>query len=175
MERFSRMAIASAIRSATATWRARGVFATRAATASVLISAGGRTTPGATALTRTFGPMATARLRTRALIAAFAAACGTCVGHACVAATSETKRMDPDERASAGAAACARKNAARGPARKTASQSERDTEENGFGIQGDAACTRASRRGGEEGEEDEEEKREEEKTASRSAWGAPSA
>src|SRR5664279_4586045 len=170
MERFSRIAIAIAVRSAMATWRASGVFATRAAIASALISAGGRTTPGATALTRTDGPMATARLRTRALMAAFAAACGMCVGHACVAATSETKRMDPAARVSAGAAACARKNAARGPARKIASQSETETEENGFGIHGDAAWTRASRPGAgeedggaDEGEDEEEGKREEEK------------
>src|SRR5450759_2424097 len=142
--------MAIAVRSATSTLRARGVFATRAAIASALMSAGGMTTPGAIAFTRTSGPSATARLRTRALIAALAAACGTCEGQTCVAATSEMKRIDPCEARSAGAAACARKNAARGPARKIASQSARDTEENGFGIHGDAAWTRASSRRGEE-------------------------
>src|ERR1017187_9412337 len=160
--------MAIAVRSATSTLRARGVLATRAATASALMSAGGMTTPGAIGFTRTPGPSATARLRTSALIAAFATACGTCEGQACVAAMSEMKRIDPEERASAGAAACARKNAARGPARKIASQSAGDTEENGFGIHGDAAWTRSSRRG----EEDEEGKREEEKISSNSLRGA---
>src|SRR5664279_5100284 len=166
--------MAIAVRSATSTLRARGVLATRAATASSLMCAGGMTTPGAIAFTRTSGPSATARLRTRALIAVLATACGTCEGQACVAATSEMKRIDPEERASAGAAAWARKNAARGPARKIDSQSARDTEENGFGIHGDAAWTRASRRGEEDEGEVQEEKKEEEKISSISAWDAPS-
>src|ERR1039457_3874456 len=158
--------MAIAVRSATSTLRARGVLATRAATASALMCAGGMTTPGAIAFTRTPGPSATARLRTSALIAAFATACGTCEGQACVAATSELKRIDTE----------------RGPARKIAPQSARDREENGFGIPGDAAWTRASRRGAgeedggaDEGEDEEEEKREEEKISLNSESGASSA
>ena len=51
--------------------------------------------PGATPFTRTAGPRATARFRTRASIAAFAAECGMWRGHAFVAATSETRRIAP--------------------------------------------------------------------------------
>ena len=62
IERFSSTAMAIAVRSSTSTLRARGVLATRAAIASALMSAGGMTTPGAIAFTRTSGPSATARL-----------------------------------------------------------------------------------------------------------------
>ena len=172
MDRFSRIATAIAIRSGRRPGASEGVFATSAATAvaaHALRRAGRR--PARSRSRAPSGPSATARfahervdrgLRRRVRDVGGPGLRRRDVGH-------------EEDRSRRGAQARAPppgrgRTPARGPARKTASQSASVTAEKGFGIHGEAAWTRASRRG-----ERRRRKRGEEKISSNSLMGAPSA